>query len=73
MLLIDTNITSDVYCHYQMGYDMVCYPTVIMAIDGAQGGLGLAVRDDLTAHHVWPMEACQLHAPSLGPLSDDQS
>ena len=32
----------------------------------------LAAQDDLAAHHVRPVEVRRLHAPSLGPLSDDQ-
>ena len=29
--------------------------------------------DDLVAHHIQTMEARQLHAPALGPVSEDQA
>ena len=32
-----------------------------------------AAGDDLASHHIWTVEARQLHAPSLGPVSDNQA
>ena len=43
MLLNDTKITSEVYCHNRLGYDVVCFMEVTMYTGGAQGGLGLVV------------------------------
>ena len=62
MLLIDTNITSDVYYHNQMGYNMVCYPAVTMSTDGAQGGVGLVVREWLQG---WSVESTRFHGPNV--------
>ena len=45
-----------------MGYDMVCYPTVIMAIDGAQGGVGLVVREWPQG---WSVELTRFHGPNV--------
>ena len=62
MLLIDTNITSNVYCHNHMGYDMVFYPAFTISTDGAQGEVGLVVREWL---HGWSVESTRFHGPNV--------
>ena len=44
MLLTETNILDEEYCHNHLGYNVVCYQALGTVDGGAQGVLGLVVR-----------------------------
>ena len=45
MLLTETNITSEAYCHIWIGYNVMCLQAVTMDTDVAQGGVVMVVRE----------------------------
>ena len=45
MVLADTKVSDQAYCHNSLGYDVVCLSTTTMEADRAQGVVGLVVRD----------------------------
>ena len=44
MILTDTTIPDEAYCHNHLGYTVVCYQVVGTVAGGEQEGVGLVVR-----------------------------
>ena len=44
-ILIETNISNEVYCSIGIGYDVVCFPGAPTAAGGAQGVVVMVVQD----------------------------
>ena len=47
MLLTETKITDQDYCHSSLGYEVVCFSGISTTADGAQRGVILVIRDRL--------------------------
>ena len=62
MLLTKTNITDKAYCHEPPKYDIMCSQAVGNAARGAQGGVGLVMREHLD---VLSVESMCLHGTNM--------
>ena len=45
MVMVDTNITDQVYCRNRLVYDVVCFPEIVRDSGREQGGVVLVVQD----------------------------
>ena len=45
MILNETKIFDEIYCHNRLGYDVVCSKKTVIAAEGDQGGVELALRE----------------------------
>ena len=62
MIMIETKIANQYYCHNRLGYDVVCSLSITTAADGAQGGVGLVVWDQPQG---WSIESTRFRGPKL--------
>ena len=62
MLLTKTNITSKEYFHNRIFYDMLCLPEFTTDTEGAQGGVGLVVRERPQG---WSVDLIRFHGTKV--------
>ena len=62
MLMIDIKITSKAYCHNRLGYDVVCSPGVTTDTSGAQGVVGLVIREQPQG---WSVDSMRFYVPNV--------
>ena len=62
MILTDTKINNQGYCHIRLVYDIVCLPMSIPEYERAQGGVFLVIQDQTKG---WSVESTLFHGPNV--------
>ena len=62
MVLTDTNITEQYFCHRSLGYNVVCLPISITSVESTKGRVRLFFCDQLQG---WSVESTRFHGTNV--------